>query len=266
MSMYFEPVNLLQWNMLDVVKAPGHIEPFLATNAMEKGDVVLLHVGRQVPEKESGIYAYGTIVKPPYVLQNSPGDYCNNKNTVNVRIENVQYDKPFVTHKECIEYINQFRTVHKISEEAEAFFLKCLVIGEALDKDQEEEVLLFPDELTEEEQLAYNEGAGKQVLVNSYERNADARKKCIDYYKEKDDGRIVCQICGFDFGKIYGPGYDGLIHIHHVVPIASIGSNYTIDPINDLIPVCPNCHMALHSKNDDTVEELKEKVKKQGKK
>lgn len=116
MEMFFEPVNLLQWNMFEKVKTIGHIEPFLATKAMSLGDIVFLHVGQQDKDYESGIYAYGVIVKEPYILQNSPQDYCNNKNTVDVRIEKIGYSKPCMSHDECAKYIHQFRTVHMIEQ------------------------------------------------------------------------------------------------------------------------------------------------------
>ena len=37
--------------------------------------------------------------------------------------------------------------------------------------------------------------------------------------------------------------------MHHIVPLAEIKEDYVVDPVKDLIPVCPNCHMVLHSKN-----------------
>ena len=117
MSMYYyEPVNLNQWNMFEKVQSVGHIEPFLATSSMNVGDIVLLHVGSQNKSYESGIYAIGTIVKAPYILENSPEDYCNNKLTVDVRIDKINYSSPYITHNECKAFINQFRTVHKIDE------------------------------------------------------------------------------------------------------------------------------------------------------
>lgn len=117
MEMFYEPVNLRQWNMFDKVKCIGHIEPFLATKAMSLGDIVFLHVGQQDKNFESGIYAYGVIVKEPYVLEDSPQDYCNNKNTVDVKIVKINYSNPYMPHDECKKYIHQFRTVHKIDKE-----------------------------------------------------------------------------------------------------------------------------------------------------
>ena len=75
-------------------------------------------------------------------------------------------------------------------------------------------------------------------------------------------GHVSCQVCGFDFGKEYGPEYANKIHVHHIVPVSEIGEEYVIDPITDLIPVCPNCHMVLHTGEGISVEELKKKVKK----
>jgi 5-methylcytosine-specific restriction protein A len=39
---------------------------------------------------------------------------------------------------------------------------------------------------------------------------------------------------------------EGFIHVHHLKPLAQIGEQYELDPINDLRPVCPNCHAMLH--------------------
>ncbi len=63
MKIYFEPVNVNQWNMFEKVTGEGRVEPFLETKSMEEGDLVLLHVGSQTKQYASDIYAYGTIVK-----------------------------------------------------------------------------------------------------------------------------------------------------------------------------------------------------------
>lgn len=47
-------------------------------------------------------------------------------------------------------------------------------------------------------------------------------------------------------------------HVHHIVPVSQIGLDYVIDPLKDLIPVCPNCHSMLHRKDPPLIpEELK---------
>ncbi|MEG7379697.1 HNH endonuclease [Bacillus subtilis] len=99
----------------------------------------------------------------------------------------------------------------------------------------------------------YIEGATKKVSVNVYERNPMARKKCLERYG------FSCVICGCDFEKIFGELGKGFIHVHHIIELNQIGKEYEIDPINDLRPVCPNCHAMLHKKKPAfTVEELKD--------
>ena len=96
------------------------------------------------------------------------------------------------------------------------------------------------------------EGAFTQILVNSYERNRNARNKCIDHYG------AVCQVCGIRFTDVYGDIGEGFIHVHHLVPLSSISESYQVNPIEDLRPVCPNCHAIIHKKVPPyTCEELK---------
>lgn len=104
------------------------------------------------------------------------------------------------------------------------------------------------------------EGAKYTILVNKYERSSIARMKCIEKYGCR------CLVCGVDFEKIYGDLGKGFIHIHHLIPISTIGKEYKVDYEKDLVPVCPNCHAMLHRKlegNYLTVEELKNVIENQ---
>ena len=50
------------------------------------------------------------------------------------------------------------------------------------------------------------------------------------------------------------------IHVHHIIPLNEIKEEYTVDPIKDLVPVCPNCHAMLHRKINEeyiNINELK---------
>lgn len=114
--------------------------------------------------------------------------------------------------------------------------------------------IIYPDEVDQNEE--YSEGKAKQVLVNSYERNDIARLKCIEHYG------LQCQVCNINFEERYGTIGKDFIHVHHKIEIASIGHEYSINPIKDLIPVCPNCHSMLHKRKPAySIEELKEIIK-----
>ncbi|OEG73927.1 hypothetical protein BEL05_15560 [Shewanella colwelliana] len=99
---------------------------------------------------------------------------------------------------------------------------------------------MYPDEVPEL-LTGFIEGALKQVTINAYERDSKARKICIAKFG------AICHVCDFDFKKTYGEVGKVFIHVHHKVDIATIGKSYQVDPINDLIPVCPNCHAMLHT-------------------
>ena len=113
----------------------------------------------------------------------------------------------------------------------------------------------IPEEISPEELSPniYTEGLITRIAVNQYERNLQAKKHCIDHYG------AVCLVCGFDFEKVYGDIGKGFIHVHHLIPIHTIKQTYQINPITDLVPVCPNCHAMLHKKKPQpyTIEELK---------
>ena len=100
------------------------------------------------------------------------------------------------------------------------------------------------------------EGAKTNISVNKYERNPKARNECISHHG------TTCQICGFDFKDVYGEIGDGFIEVHHKYLISEIGESYEVNPIDDLIPVCSNCHSMLHRKRNETmdVKELKERI------
>lgn len=110
---------------------------------------------------------------------------------------------------------------------------------------------LFPEEI--DSPALYVEGAAKRVAVNQFERSADARAKCIEYHGYQ------CAVCSFDFEEYYGDIGKNYIHVHHVVPLSEIGEEYILDPITDLVPVCPNCHAIIHRTHPSlSVEQLKQ--------
>jgi len=101
------------------------------------------------------------------------------------------------------------------------------------------------------------EGAKRTVSVNAYERSSEARQKCIEHYGYK------CSVCSFDFLETYGERGRHFIHVHHIIPISSIGESYVVDPLSDLRPICPNCHAMVHRTDPPcTIEELKQMMRK----
>lgn len=104
----------------------------------------------------------------------------------------------------------------------------------------------------------FEEGRAFEVIQTAYERNPDARKKCLKHYG------AACAVCKFDFDLIYGDISNGFIHVHHLVEVSSRKGTYQVDPIADLRPVCPNCHAMLHKQSPPLeIDELKNKMQAQ---
>ena len=111
----------------------------------------------------------------------------------------------------------------------------------------------YPDE-ADLENKSFPEGAKQTVQVNRYERNPEARAKCLEIHG------IRCEICKMSFAETYGTFAKDFIHVHHITPLHQISENYEVNPETDLMPVCPNCHAMLHRQENGipiTVERLK---------
>ena len=99
-----------------------------------------------------------------------------------------------------------------------------------------------PGELKPQE---FIEGGYRTIKVKGYERDPAARTACLLHYGS------ICFVCGVDIEMVYGSELgSSAIHVHHVKPMSiRRKSPYKINPIKDLIPVCPNCHNIIHKKN-----------------
>ena len=97
-----------------------------------------------------------------------------------------------------------------------------------------------PDGSLVDDQAAGLEGKRISVVVNKFERDPRLRMACLEHFGPK------CQICDFDFELFYGPIGKDYCHIHHIKPLSEISEEHTVNPWNDLLPVCPNCHAMLH--------------------
>jgi len=99
----------------------------------------------------------------------------------------------------------------------------------------------------------YEEGARFSVTSTAIERNPKARKDCLSHFGYQ------CIVCGCDFKKQYGEIGEEFIHVHHRIDISCKPCIHNVDPIKDLIPICPNCHAMAHKRKPAIpIEELKE--------
>lgn len=99
---------------------------------------------------------------------------------------------------------------------------------------------------------------GRKIMqyTSKYERNKEAREVAIKYHGCK------CYICQFDFEKKYGEIGRGFIEIHHKKPLYINTFEILLNPKDDLVPVCSNCHSMIHRKKNEvlSIEEVRKRV------
>ena len=95
------------------------------------------------------------------------------------------------------------------------------------------------------------EGDRSSVMQNKYERSRFNRAMCLRHHG------FTCKACGEKLVTKYGSVAQELIHVHHIKPVSSLGGASYVDPIHDLVPLCPNCHNVIHRVNPPlTLEQL----------
>ncbi len=110
--------------------------------------------------------------------------------------------------------------------------------------------------LEEEPPRTYAEGESTYSYRKGFERNPEARRKCLSHHGHK------CGACGILMEDIYGSAARELIHVHHVSMISESEGTHLVDPVKDLIPLCPNCHSVAHRKMPPyTIAEIQEMIR-----
>ncbi len=96
--------------------------------------------------------------------------------------------------------------------------------------------------IPEPDEYDKQEGAKHEATVTRYERDRSNRRECIAHYG------YVCQVCGLNFEKVYGELGKAFIEVHHLHPVSQ--GERQVNPIEDLIPLCSNCHSMIHRQED----------------
>jgi 5-methylcytosine-specific restriction protein A len=86
----------------------------------------------------------------------------------------------------------------------------------------------------------FPEGALSRVEVNRYERDPRARRACLEQWGYR------CAVCNFSFEERYGLLGRNYIHVHHILELSRVPAGYQVNPVEDLRPLCPNCHAMIH--------------------
>lgn len=116
--------------------------------------------------------------------------------------------------------------------------------------------LLTTGPLAEGKNSTFLEGGRYDIVAVGVERNAGARRRCVEKFG------ATCLVCGFDFEAKYGELGAGFIHVHHLRPLATSTAEHTVDPEEDLRPLCANCHAMVHRTSPAlSLEELRRRLR-----
>jgi hypothetical protein len=93
--------------------------------------------------------------------------------------------------------------------------------------------------------IYYPEGSRTLKTHLSIERNQALVHDSKEAFKRRH-GRLFCQVCGFDFYRVYGEEF---IECHHTIPVHKLSSDGQTG-INDVALVCSNCHRMIHRRKE----------------
>jgi hypothetical protein len=135
------------------------------------------------------------------------------------------------------------------------------IIKEEIQESDIGQIDLDADNFNEEDHLELSSATGKEgipktFLGKRYERSRALRTKAVEYHG------VICAICGFSFGEMYGEHGKGFVEVHHIIPLALCDGETGVNYITDMVPLCANCHRMIHRNplNPLSVDSLREIV------
>ncbi len=90
------------------------------------------------------------------------------------------------------------------------------------------------------------EGNRRLVAHMRLERNHSIVNTLKKERMQQHNGRLPCDVCGFDFLAVYGPIGAGFAEAHHKTSLAGSPKHGRITSLDDFAMVCANCHRMLH--------------------
>lgn len=148
--------------------------------------------------------------------------------------------------KEGLDYLDEVEPIEK-SLEDQGFDVEGM---------QEE----YKQDLTE---IVIEEGRLTIASSKQRRRSKRLRDEAIRKFKREHGGRLICEVCEFDFEETYGALGEDYIVVHHKESVHSMeieGERATLEEaLEKVAPLCSNCHSMVHRRLGEllSIEELK---------
>jgi 5-methylcytosine-specific restriction enzyme A len=95
------------------------------------------------------------------------------------------------------------------------------------------------------EDVGVVEGELRVALTRHRARERWLRDQKIAQVKAANNGRLPCQVCGFEFFEAYGEIGRDYAQVHHLNPLGD-RTKPSLTSLVELAVVCANCHVMLH--------------------
>ena len=174
------------------------------------------------------------------------------ESSFDLKINNSQHDHNWrVTHDFKVDVTRKVSDQHASADILETIHLIMVPLIASM----AELIGCEDDETWTEESQADIEGSTALSLSKRRERSPRNRLLCLSIHGDQ------CGVCGFTTDT-YGSDLASILEVHHIEPLSEIEQPKAYDPKRDLIPLCPNCHRAIHKRKPAlTPEALREMMK-----
>ncbi|MET8566572.1 HNH endonuclease [Streptomyces sp. NPDC004783] len=107
------------------------------------------------------------------------------------------------------------------------------------------EFYLLPVQPDEVDAAGTSAVEGRLLVRRALVRERDARLRTRKIEQLRRQGTpLRCEVCYFDFARMYGDLGEGYIEVHHATPLHVSGATET--KLDDLVCLCANCHRMCH--------------------
>ncbi|MEE1831372.1 HNH endonuclease [Streptomyces sp. SP17KL33] len=119
-----------------------------------------------------------------------------------------------------------------------------------------------PDEVDDDGVTAIE---GRLLVRRALVRERDRKLRKLKIQQVLNSGEpLRCEVCRFDFARVYGGIGEGFIEVHHVTPLYISGTRRT--KLDDLACLCANCHRMCHTSRPGeswrTPDDLRDEIRK----
>jgi len=114
----------------------------------------------------------------------------------------------------------------------------------------------LPDAQSLDAEVGFAEGGRRLVLHYRRERDSGASRMAKLLYRERNRGKLFCEVCQLNPEETLG--FD-IIEAHHIIPLA-LADGTIQTKAEDFAMLCPNCHRSIHQIPDCDLSQLQERT------